>query len=334
MFNCSKKKPADSLICGLFFVLFFLFIHSSHATHPAPFLTRNQSPFSLIYGIPFATSAQLLEKNQSRWISTINISNTINKQSKADELFFIDIETLHTTFLYDYSFDKNWMLRIQLPYIVHSGGFLDSTIDTYHQALNLPENIRPSYAHNEININYQQNNIQQLNITDRQQSLADISLQLAWQKNSTTEHALSYWLNLKLPTGDAKKITGSGALDISTWVSADYKLKNSRWIYGQAGILYMGDSDVLTDNHKNWATFYNIGTIFHPWEKWELKTQFDIHSAVYQSDIKFLSHVIQFTFGGSYQLNLTDKIDFAVVEDINSGASPDVNFNIGWWVYY
>jgi len=167
-----------------------------------------------------------------------------------------------------------------------------------------------------------------------QSSVGDVSFQVAWQAQQSTQSALSYWLSLKLPTGDARKLTGSGGTDIAAWTAGNYRLTGTRWIYGQAGLLFMSDGDVLKNSQKNWALFGNAGIKFQPWDALAFKTQLDFHSAFYDSDIEFLGDVIQLTFGGSYAINKKHKIDFAVVEDIKNGASPDVNFNISWWVSY
>ncbi len=340
---CCTKKPAACKISGLFFILTLITSLSVQAEHPSPFNTRDQSPFSLIFGLPLASSASLLPKQQSRWISSLNISNTVNAQSKNQgannsEKLFIDIETWNINLLYDYGLKENWMLRVQLPYVVNSGGFLDSAIDAYHQATGLPEGVRPFVPQDQIDLNYQLNNQRLIELNDKQNALGDISIALAWQASKSTDGALSYWLSLKLPTGDANKLSGSGATDIAAWASSNFRLSKTRWLYGQGGLLYMSTGDVLTDIQNNWAAFGNAGIKFQPWDSlpWsniKLKAQFDFHSAFYRSQIEFLGDVIQLTFGGSYVINKQHSLDFAIAEDIKNEASPDVNFNISWQIY-
>ncbi|VAW68862.1 hypothetical protein MNBD_GAMMA10-1176 [hydrothermal vent metagenome] len=119
---------------------------------------------------------------------------------------------------------------------------------------------------------------------------------------------------------------------MAAWAASSYRLSETRWLYGQAGLLYMGNSDVLQVIQNNWAVFANAGIKFEPWQNIQLKAQLDMHSAFYDSNIEFLGDVIQLTFGTSYIINPKHQIDFAVVEDILSETSPDVNFNISWWV--
>ena len=46
------------------------------------------------------------------------------------------------------------LFRFQLPIIAHSSGIFDSWIANYHEALHLPEDIRPSYAAAALRITY------------------------------------------------------------------------------------------------------------------------------------------------------------------------------------
>ena len=313
---------------------FFLAFSSAIAQPTNPFLTRNQSPLSLIYGIPYASPARLLGLNKSRWISSLNISNELIDQTSSNDKLLVDLETWQLNLFYDYALNKNWMFRLQLPLIAHTGGILDSPIDSFHQVLDLPEGLRPIFPLNEIAINYRQNNTDIINITSNQKDMGDISLQLAWQAIKTNNMAISYWSSLKLPTGDYRKLTGSGSTDIASWGSVDYRLNSSHWLYGQLGFIFMHNNKVLNDIHKKWGVFSNFGIEFQPWEQITLKAQIDNHSALFDTKILFMGEVYQLTFGGSYLLDETHKIDFSIGEDIKRSSSPDVSFNISWWVNF
>ena len=332
MLSYRYKKPAACIISGLFLCFSLAFCNLSNAQSGSPFITRNQSPLSLIYGIPAATPARLLEENNSRWISSLNISNTLIAQSGTNDQLFIDLETWQLNLFYDYGLKQNWMLRVHLPVIAHTGGIFDSAIDNYHKTLGFPRGLQPGLPYNQISIDYTQDNTSQLNISSKQKDIGDIAFQLAWQMKKSNDIAISYWTSLKLPTGDYKKLTGSGGTDIAAWAAMDYRLNDSRWLFGQAGLLYMHNNKVLPDIHNNWGTFAMAGIKFQPWKPVELKAQLEFHSALFDTDIKFMQQSYQLTFGGSYLINTQQKLDFAVGEDIKSGTSPDVSFNISWWI--
>ena len=334
MLSYCYKKPAGYIISGLFLGFFSALSNVVNAQPGTPFLTRNQSPLALIYGIPYASNARLLEQNKSRWISSLNISNQLIDQAGSNDQLVIDLETWQLNLFYDYALNNNWMFRLQLPLVAHSGGILDSPIDAFHQALDLPEGLRPLFPRNEITINYRQSNVDIINVNSNQKDMGDISLQLAWQAKKTNNMAISYWGSLKLPTGDYRKLTGSGSTDIASWGSIDYQLNSSHWLYGQLGLIYMQNNKVLNDIHKKWGIFSNFGIEFQQWNPITLKAQIDFNSALFDSNILFMGDVYQLTFGGSYLLDEMHKIDFSIGEDIKRSSSPDVSFNISWWVNF
>lgn len=331
MLRCPVKKPAGKLISGLFLCLC---VNSGLANPASPFLVRDQNPFALIYGLPHATAARFPEASQQGWIFSLNGSNQLIYHTSQDAELLVDLETWQLNLFYDHRLKDNLLLRIQLPLIAHGGGFMDAPIDRYHELTGLPRDIRPAFDDDLIQISYSENQDNLLEINQRQKGLGDIALQLGWQADKSAEHALSHWLSLKLPSGNSEKLTGSGGTDLAFWSALDYRLSAASWFYGQAGLLYMSDSEVLQHRHNNWAVFATAGMAYEAWPGIELKAQFDIHSALYDSELKYLSEVIQFTFGGSYRINAQQSVDFAIAEDIQAGASPDVNFNISWWLYY
>jgi len=331
----SNKSPVESNFSWAFYLpvsfLFSLFFYSSqcNAEASSPFLTRDQNPLVMIYGLPLPTAARIIKQNKVRLSTSLNISNTINAENIAGESLFIDAETYQLNLLLEYGLNKNWMMKFQLPMIANNGGFLDSWIDRYHQLLNLPEYIRPLNPLDRFQINYQRNGSSLINLQQRTSGIGDASIQLGYQATSTTDFNLSYWSSLKLPTGDAQKLTGSGSTDLALWLAADQGLKKDKWLFGNLGIMFMSDGDLMPDIQKNTVLFGSAGFQMHPWEKILLKLQLDGHSAFYDSNIRFLGPVVQLSFGGSV-LFKSSSLDIVITEDIQVRASPDVSFNLSW----
>jgi len=316
--------PAVFLFCYLFF-----YSNSSKAETAIPFLTHDQNPLVMIYGLPLPTSAKILPQNQTRLSASLNISNTIIAELNAHESLFVDAETYQLNLLLEYGLSKNWMLRLQLPFVAHNSGFLDSWIDDYHDLLHLPEHIRPLHPNDRLQINYQLNGTPLINLQQRTSGAGDVSIQLGYQAKAENDLHISYWSSLKLSTGDAQKLTGSGSTDLALWLSADMGLKNNKWLYGNLGIMFMSDSDIMQLIQNNTVLFANAGFQMHPWKKILLKFQFDSHSEFYDSNTKFLGPVVQLTFGGTVLFE-SSSMDIAISEDIQNQASPDVTFNLSW----
>ncbi len=330
----TTKNPVNIFFNGVFYCLLFALISfTAKAELTSPFITHNQNPLVIVYGLPLPTTARITEYRQSQLLTSLNISNTINEEQTGNETLFIDIESYQLNLIFDYGFSKNWALRIQTPFIRYEGGFMDSWIDSYHSALGLSEGVRPLYPHDQLHIEYRSNGSSLINIQQNQSGIGDISLQTGYQVAKEKDFNLSYWVSLKLPTGNASKLTGSDRTDIALWIATDKNLQNNLSIYANAGLLYMTGSNVLKSQHKNTVAFATAGMQGQTWENIILKFQFDMHSAFYDSATDFLGSVVQLTFGGSILFD-SSSLDIAIAEDIKVGASPDVNFNFTWRYRY
>jgi hypothetical protein len=319
--------------CGLLFYCLLFYFSNSTADSSSPFLSHNQNPLVMIYGLPLPTAAKIIAANTSHLSASLNVSNTINVEASNNESLFVDAETYQLNLLLEYGLNKSWMLRFQLPLVAHNAGFLDSWIDDYHDLLSLPESIRPLHPIDRLQINYQLSGNTLVNIQQRTSGIGDISMQLGYQATTEKDFNISYWGSLKLPTGEAQQLTGSGSTDLAFWLSTDAGLKHNRWLYASLGIMYIAGSEVMPSIQKNTVLFATAGFQMQPWESILLKLQLDSHSAFYRSEMEFLGDVLQVTFGGTILL-ASSSIDIAISEDILPQTSPDVTFNISWKIRY
>ncbi len=326
-------KPADKLISGFFCACAFLIASGLCQASTSPIHTRDQNPFVLIYGLPSPSPARLTTQPEPQFSHILTASNTVFTQSSANEALYIDIETWQYQLLLDYRLNQQWQLRMQLPVIAHTPGLLDASIDGYHQAFNLYEDIRPFVERDRLDIRYLGSSGDTYAFNRREQDLGDIALQLAWQQSRSPELAISHWLSLKLPTGDPQQLSGSGHTDLSAWSAFSLALQPQLELYGQAGFLYMSDSDLLAEIHKHWALFSTLGLGLEI-SPLEFKAQLDMHSAMYDSALQFLGKAYQLSLGVDYVLDKTSRLSFAFTEDLDNGTAPDISFSLGWYYHY
>jgi len=329
------KSPA-CFACRVFYCLFFILSASqiSLADNISPFASRDQNPFTLIFGLPSPAAAKLLADKHSRFSSVVNLSNTINLQQNNTEQLFVDVESYQLNLTHEQAINNEWMFALELSFLSIGRGFMDDWIDQYHQFVGLPEGIRPSLPTDQFNISYSRDNNNLLNIQQGTSSIGDTTLKLAHQLRTNHDSNLSIWGSIKLPTGNSQKLSGSGAFDIAFWMAYDQTLTQSSGWFINIGNVFLGTGDVLSTQQKRSALFASSGFQFHPWQAILLKAQLDMHQALYDSDLDFLGDVIQLTFGGSILINKNSRLDIAVAEDIQVAASPDVNFNINYTVQY
>jgi hypothetical protein len=65
------------------------------------------------------------------------------------------------------------------------------------------------------------------------------------------------------------------------------------------------------------------------WRGLSLKAQIDAHTAVYDSDLDYLSDAVVLTVGGDYLFQSGWRLDLGVSEDLAVEHSPDVVFVAG-----
>jgi len=333
--NKPLQNPADFIRWVFYCLLFILGVsQTSFADNISPFASRDQNPLTRIFGLPNPTAAELLSINQSRFSSTINLSNTINLQQNSNEQLFVDVESYQLNLTHEQALNNTWMISVELSFLSVGAGFMDDWIDNYHQLVGLPEGIRPSLPTDQFNINYSLNGNSLLNLQQSSRAIGDTTIKLAHQLDRNINENLSLWASLKLPTGNSQKLSGSGAVDLAFWLAYDQTLNQSSAWFINIGNVFLGSGEILSSQQTNHVLFASTGFQIHPWQPILLKAQLDMHQAFYDSSLIFLGDVIQLTFGGSILLNKNSRLDIAVAEDILVAASPDVNFNINYTVTY
>lgn len=324
------RLPSSGVFYGLLFLL-SLFTQSSRAADSAtPFNTSDQNPLFAIYGVPGTVSGRNLGAGRSELQLSLNLSNTIIREVNSNESLLVDVESYRLNLVYGYGLNARWMLRFQLPLIHHGPGFMDDWIDNYHNLLGLPEDIRPFYPNDQIHLTYDYNGQRLLDIQERSSGVGDLALQLAYQAYAEPDFYLNYWISLKLDTGDSTRLTGSGSNDLALWLALDNRMARDSWLFLNLGMVFMEDSEVLSTRHQNLSYFASTGMQFHPWQPLQLKFQLEAHGSAYDTATDFLGSAILLTFGGSILLDPQSALDIAIQEDLQTGASPDVNFNINW----
>ncbi len=300
-----------------------------------PFFTFNQSPIIQVHGLPALESAAVLAEGRSRYRLVNDLASNYTTKQRNTESVTFDGETNRTTFTYAQGLDQGFEWGLQIPYVNHDPGNLDTFIEDWHDFFQLPQGGRDIAARNRLRYQYQDNGITQLQLTERAEGVGDVRLTGAWQwLDASKATQLAVRAALSLPTGDSDKLQGNGSVDTALWVSADHKdtwLGFPGGVYGGGGVLLMGDGDVLPDQQRRAALFGSVGIGARVFPKMTLKLQTDFHSPLYKNSQldQINATAVQFIMGGDLQLSEHMQLDLAVGEDLTVKASPDVVFHIG-----
>jgi hypothetical protein len=294
-----------------------------------PFPTRDLNPLLAGFGLPSALPTRVAGDSWSL-ATDLNWASTALVQRADSEQLIVDAETREARVTIGRSWSSGFGAQLEIPYRYTGGGVLDEAIDSWHDFFSLPEGARSTMPRDRIRIAYQRAGAMLLDVDAPESGLGDASLDFGYSLRSTNETAAAAWLSIKLPTGDADRLTGTGATDVSLSIAGKHGFNENWSVFGQASVTRLGDSDRLSTLQREvvWSGFAGVG--WRAWRGLHLKAQIDAHSAVYEdTDLDFLGDAVVLTVGGDYRFESGWRFDVAVSEDIAVESASDVVFVFG-----
>lgn len=321
-----------------FRLLFFLFLLTASAV-PArgidivPFYTRNQSPLVQVFGLPAAEEGGLTPKGDTDARLVLDIANVFTGDANEREVVRLDGEVYRLTLALRYGLADRLELGLDLPYVWHQGGSFDGFIDGFHRTFDMPDGGRESWKTDYLRYVAVREGETELYLEEDASGLGDVLLSAGWSlSGGETARPVALRAALKLPTGEADKLTGSESTDFSVRLTgtdaATLAPWNLTWYWG-AGALWMSQGDVLADRQRDVVGFGTLGIGWAPLSWGALKLQFDGHTPFYRdSDLTQLdSSSVQVILGLSAELPGKVLFDFGVTEDLVVNTSPDAVFH-------
>ena len=297
-----------------------------------PLYSFNQSPLVQIYGLPALGEARVLGRGEANVSLRLQVANNFTGPLNPTEQLMLDGETHRLTLMTRQGFANGYEWGIELPYVSHSGGFMDNFIEHWHRWFGLPQGGRPGTPPNLIDYRYTRDGIDLVRVTQSTAGLGDIRLSGAVQLGNPGERLVALRGSLKFPTGDSDQLLGSGSTDLAMWLSmAPTPSAEDVWSgYGGGGILMMTEGDVLPQQHRNYVAFGSVGLAFRIIPSVTLNAQLDAHSPFYRgSEFRQLSaYAIQGLLGGSWEFSPRKYLELSVSEDLIVNTSPDFVFNM------
>ncbi|KPK26590.1 MAG: hypothetical protein AMJ61_08500 [Desulfobacterales bacterium SG8_35_2] len=309
------------------------FFYSAAAAEIRAFHNVNQFAFKQIFGLPSLDNSPLTEAGKWRMNLIANISNTYDIENGATEQIINDVETFRGSLLVSFAPRDNWQLSLEVPYISHDGGFLDDFIYDWHDFFNMSQNGRSKENSDLLHISYLSGAGASFELSDSQNGIGDIRINGAYTR-PWGNRALIFSTELKLPTGDYEKLTGSGGYDFSMGLTINDPQSLGKYritLFGGLAGLLLGDIDgELAAIQKNFALAGRMGIGWQATKLIQLKLQLDAHSALYDSDLKQIGDfAMQLVFGGSLTFSDDVYLDISIAEDINTATAVDVAFQLG-----
>ena len=326
----SSNIPITTLrALGTATILLLLCSATSQAREFLPVKTKNINPFIIGYGAVIPDSPFLMR--QDEWITSVKLelaNNSITANTTTEEII-IDGESYIADINLRYGYSSDMEILMDIPLVYHSGGFLDQAIKTWHNLWGMSNSRREVFPNNQLRYQYKNNGDTLINIDTGTGGLGDMLLGLKFssEKSRSGITSIVYRFDLKLPTGDADKLTGSGATDAAFSIHAanDSLLGDVHTIlYGGVGLVALGKGDILPDMQKEINASGYLGASWFVTPRLALIAQVNYQSAYYESNLDQLgANSLQLYLNAAYtvQKNLYYEVGFG--ENLATDPTPD-----------
>ena len=305
----------------------------AYAEQAAPVYIANLNPFVQIYGLPRAEPGTITPKGRLDAGFLYQVSNNaIQADAGTGESIIWDGETAQYTLRFRYGISEKLEIGLDIPYVEHSGGWLDSIIRAYHKMVGFPNDRQEQFDKDQIDYQLDENGTVLYSMKEKHSGLGDVRFSAAlplFTKSIESRRYLALRSLLKLPTGNADDLLGSGGTDLSMGLAySDYEiLRGINTVFSTyIGGIYMGNTEVLRDKQRHFAGYGGASLDWLALDWLELKLQMDLHSAFYDTELKQLGSSMQLLAGGTLHLPGELLLDWGISEQLITDATPEVGF--------
>ncbi|MEI8342700.1 MAG: DUF3187 family protein, partial [Verrucomicrobiota bacterium] len=254
-----------------------------------PFRAVNQGPLVQIYGFPRDTGADIVASGKTTVSLFEDITSNYTAHDNGNEQILLDGEAYRTVFAVRRGLGRGWEVGLELPLIVQGGGFLDSLIIDWHKTFGLPQGGRDDAPKNRVSYRYTKDGVEKLRMENSGSGIGDLSLNVGFslyeRDGSESRDRVALKAALKLPTGDASTLRGSGSTDLSLALCGsmnNFTEWGSLGVFGSLGGMAATRGEVLVDQQNRLAGFGSAGIGWGPAEWISFKVQLNVNSAMYR----------------------------------------------------
>ncbi len=295
---------------------------------------HDNGPFTGIFGMPDSTEgANLLGRGEQRWDTFVQTASHSIIETSPGEAILLDGETTRFELGYRIGLSDRLEVGIEIPYLWHESGGLDTLIDSWHDAFGFPGRFREVRPQDVLQFTYIETQGTTLDLSNNANGLGDVRVIAGWRLGSREDsrHALRF--GVKLPTGDGATLLGSGGTDVSVGLAGDFDNafgQPSLTGFYRLSAVRIGEPDLLPDRYRELVGQASFGMGWNVSSLVELRAQATVRTAAYDSAIETLGETAAtLTVGGSLRFSEQWRLSIAVAEDIKVNSAPDVAFQLG-----
>lgn len=290
------------------------------------FPVDNQAGLARSFALPELGAAEVRTPGHPLWRLALDWSNEFVVKQNTNESLTEDGETQRYALYYARGLGNGFELNAELPLLITGGGVLDGIIQNWHDFWGLPNGGRQDAPHDRYLFQYVRDNRTLLKVDQGTAGLGDLELGAGWQALP----ALALRAMVKLPTGDAGKLTGGNAGG-ALWADYDPFKGSARWFgFLSLGASYNARSEVLSAQQRRFVGFGGGGAGFRIFRPFALMAQLYGHTPLYSgSEIGALTRDgLQIAFGGRYDFNARTQLNLGFQEDLSVDTAPDFSIHL------
>lgn len=296
-----------------------------------PLQVKNLSPVAGLLGLPGQRGPVAAEAGGWQVATHASWASHFVVDDGPGESLLLDGETRRLALDLRYAPAPGWDLQLELPWLQHTGGSLDSLIDGWHDLWGMPDGGRNRAPGDRLAYRYAGPD-GAFNLADGASGPGDVSLSLSRRLWSGREGQLDAALGVKLPTGEEKDFLGSGSEDGFLALRGFWAPGEGDWRWsGQLGYVRAGEIAVLEDAGEHHLWFAGASLEWQAWSSLSLLLQVDSHAApLKNSKLTALGDTaVLLSAGARWRIDPHWALEFSVVEDVQVESGPDVVFQAG-----
>ena len=272
---------------------------------------------------------------ETKYGVTLDVANHADAGTASGESATLDGESHFLTLALRHAISARLVLGVDIPFVSHSGGFLDGPIERWHDIWGLSNSKRRG-TRDQLAIRYENPQLTTYALNSSSRGLGDIRLNASLPlggRHGRTRYPFGIRAGVKLPSGDAEQLLGSGAVDYSLGFYVSDPTFISRVDLGlsaTAGVLFLGSGDVLPEIQRETVAFGGLAVAWHASDRLDVALALYAQTAYYDSELDEIGgDSIQLSLGGLYELPRNSmSLSFSLIEDLFDNATTDFAFQV------
>lgn len=255
-------------------------------------------------------------------------------QALPGENYLLDLESANFDLTFHYKFAEHWTAYAIVSAVSYNGGFLDSSIESFHDTFGFSDFGRPALTKNDVRLIYDLKSASVVELgapTDG--GLTDPTFGVRYTGiNMPQKWAFSIESAIKVPVGGERTLLSTGKTDFGVQASLQRFWKRNALYLNVAGVYYAGAEYPVPQGSRV------IPTVVFGWEyAFTQNTSFNLQGyasrSVYTRDETDLDELIgekyQYTIGVRHRFNQF-LLSFGITENVqNINNTPDVGLQLG-----